>query len=134
METGTVSARANRRSRRLARGSRRELNCGTAFAPLARAPPPLPPGPALSGGVLGGHLERVAVGVAVGLAVGLNGLAFEAAVGARAHVDRVGADEGEEHGEQQQAVQGAEEADAEELLEEDHEDVRLGGGEDEHLG
>ena len=72
--------------------------------------------------------------MAVGLAGGLDGLAVEDAVGARAYVDRVGPDEGEQDGEEQQAVQRAEEADAEELLEEDDEDVRLGGGEDEHLG
>ena len=71
--------------------------------------------------------------MAVGLAVGLNGLAVEAAVGARAHVDRVGADEGEQHGEEEQAVQRAEEADAEELLEEDGEDVP-GSGEGEGEG
>ena len=76
----------------------------------------------------------MAVGLPVGVAVGLAGLAVEDAVAARLDVDRVGADEREEHGEQQQAVEGAEEADAEELLEEDDEDVRLGGGEDEHLG
>mmetsp|Transcript_56274 Transcript_56274/g.147796 ORF Transcript_56274/g.147796 Transcript_56274/m.147796 type:complete len:375 (+) Transcript_56274:450-1574(+) len=48
-----------------------------------------------------------------------------------AKLDLVWADEREHHGEEAEAVGGAKDADAEKLLEEDAEDVRLGGGEDE---